>query len=78
MAEELEKLCGKISLTGVENKGLIIYEGEIARGREKGEWCLVGKVSGERQVNKEAFRTVLSQIWQTVGSVVFKEVQDNI
>ena len=78
MAEELEKLCGKISLTGGENKGLIICEGEIAGGREKGERCLVGKVGGERRVNKDAFRTVLSQIWRTVGSVVFKEVQDNI
>jgi hypothetical protein len=62
MAKELEKLCGKISLTGAENKGLIIYEREIAGGREKSEECLVGKVGSEHRVNKEAFRTVLSQI----------------
>jgi hypothetical protein len=29
-------------------------------------------------VNKEAFRSVLSHIWCTVGPVVFKEVQDNV
>jgi hypothetical protein len=29
-------------------------------------------------VNKEAFRSVLSHIWRTVGPVVFKEVQDNV
>jgi hypothetical protein len=39
------------------------------------EW---GKVGGDRRVNKEAFQTVLSRIWRTVGTVVFKEVQDNI
>jgi hypothetical protein len=32
MVEELEKLCGKISLTGGENKGLIICERELAGG----------------------------------------------
>jgi hypothetical protein len=69
---------GKISLTGGETKGLIICEGELAGGRERGDWCLVGKVSSERQVNKEAFRNVLSQLWRTVGSILFKEVQDNI
>jgi hypothetical protein len=38
----------------------------------------VGKVGSEHRVNKEAFRTVLSQIWRTVGLAMFKEVQDNI
>jgi hypothetical protein len=78
MAEEIEKLCGKISLTGGENKGLIICEGELAGGRERADRCLVGKVGSDRRVNKEAFQTVLSQLWRTVGSVMFKEVQDNI
>jgi hypothetical protein len=32
MVEELEKLCGKISLTRGENKGLIICERELAGG----------------------------------------------
>ena len=78
MAEELEKLCGKISLIEGEKVGLIICEGEIADGREKEERCLVGRIGGEWRVNKEAFRSVLSQIWRTSGFVVFKEVQDNI
>lgn len=78
MSEELERLCGKIALTEGEKVGLVISEGEIAEGRMKGERCLVGRIGGERRVNKEAFRTVLSRIWRLAGSVVFKEVQDNI
>jgi hypothetical protein len=78
MEEELETLCGKISQTHGEKAGLIICEGEIAEGQEKGEQCLVGKIGWEQKVNKEAFRTVLSRIWRAVGPVVFIEVQDNI
>ncbi|XP_059441137.1 uncharacterized protein LOC132173616 [Corylus avellana] len=78
MEEELETLCGKISLTEGEKVGLKICEGEIAEGRAKGARCLVGKIGGERRVNKEAFRTVLSRIWRLSGSVTFKEIQDNI
>jgi hypothetical protein len=39
MAEELEELCGKIPSTGGEKFGLNIFEGEIAKGIEKGERC---------------------------------------
>lgn len=78
MAEELEKLCGKITLTEGERVGVVICEGEIADGREKGERCLVGRIGGERRVNKEAFRSVLSRIWRLSGSVLFKEVLDNV
>jgi hypothetical protein len=78
MAEEIETLCGKISLIGGEATCLTIYEGDVDEDRQRGDRCLVGKVGGDRRVNKEAFRTVLSRLWRTVGSVVFKEVQDNI
>ncbi|XP_059446458.1 uncharacterized protein LOC132178004 [Corylus avellana] len=78
MADELEKLCGKITLTEGERVGVVICEGEIADGREKGERCLVGRIGGERRVNKEVFRFVLSRIWRLSGSVLFKEVLDNV
>lgn len=54
--------------------GITIIEGEIVDGRVKGERCLIGRIGDKKKVNKEAFRTVLSRIWRTVGSVVFKEV----
>ena len=40
--------------------------------------CLVGKIWARKQVSREAFKTVLSRIWRLVGTVVFKELQDNL
>jgi hypothetical protein len=78
MGDDLEALCGRISLIGGEKEGIKILEGEVAADREKGERCLVGRIGDERKVNKEAFKTVLSRIWRIVGTVTFTEVQDNI
>ena len=44
MAEELEDLCGNISLSEGEKFGIRIQEGEIAEARERGTRCLVGKI----------------------------------
>ena len=38
----------------------------------------MGRIGEEKKVNKEAFKDVLSRIWRIVGSVTFKEVQDNV
>jgi hypothetical protein len=77
MEGELAKLCSNISLTEGEKIGISVTEGEVGEFRERGVNCLVGKLWSEKAVNKEAFKTVLSRIWRTVGRVVFKELQDN-
>lgn len=78
MAEELERLCSKISLTDGEKSGINISDGEVEDAREKGAKCFIGKIWMEKLVNKEAFKSILSRIWRTVGRVVFKELQENL
>lgn len=39
---------------------------------------MVGKIWAEKSVNKEAFRSMLSRIWQLAGQVVFKELLNNL
>jgi hypothetical protein len=78
MADQLEKLCGSISLTEGEKVGLTITEGEVDEVRAQGGRCLVGKVWMGRRANKEAFKTVLSRIWRIFHGVIFKELDDNI
>jgi hypothetical protein len=78
MADDLEELCGKISLTAGEKQGLKITEGDITVMREKGKRCLVGRLWAGKRTNKEAFQSVLSQIWRIRGGVVFKEIQENL
>lgn len=77
MSNGIEELCGKVKLIGGEREGISISEGEVADGREKGEHCLVGRIGEEKKINKEAFKMVFSRLWKIVGSVVFKEVQEN-
>jgi hypothetical protein len=78
MADELERLCSKVSLTEGEKEGIHVMEGDVAIGREMGTRCLVGKLWTERPANKEAFKTVFSRIWRLAKTVVFKELQDNL
>jgi hypothetical protein len=77
MEEGLESLYSKISLTEGEKVGIKVVEDDVEETRVKSKNCLVGKLWTERAINKEAFRTVLSRLWRTVGQVVFKELQDN-
>lgn len=78
MRDNLETLCGRMSLVGGEKMGIKIMEGEVAANREKRERCLVGRVGDGKKVNKEAFKNVISQLWRTVGIVTFNEVQESI
>jgi hypothetical protein len=78
MGDDLETLCGRISLMGGEKVGIKISEGEVSADREKGERCLVGRIGDDKKINKGAFQNVLSQLWRTVGTVIFSEVQENV
>ena len=76
--EALEKLCSKVSLTKGEKGGIHVTEGEVTEGKEIGTHCLVGKLWSEKIASKEAFKSVLSRIWRMAGSVVFKELENNL
>jgi hypothetical protein len=78
MGDDLETLCGRISLIGGEKVGIKISEGEVSADREKGERCLVGRIGDDKKINKGAFQNFLSQLWRTVGTVIFNEVQENV
>lgn len=77
MDSVLEHLCSKISLSDGEKCGISVADGEIASVREIGGRCLIGRIGLEKPINREAFKSVLSGLWQLAGWVVFKEVQDN-
>ena len=53
-------------------------EGEVAETRAIGGKCLVGEIWIEKNVNKEAFKSVLSNIWRMAGEVKIKELQENL
>lgn len=56
MAEELEELCGRISLSDSELEKNSISEGEIAVLRERGSRCLVGRIETDKRVKQRGFQ----------------------
>jgi hypothetical protein len=55
-----------------------ITKGEVEEIGEQGGRCLIGRIWMAKKVNKEAFKSVLSQIWCTVRGVKFKELNNNV
>jgi hypothetical protein len=78
MGDDLDTLCGRISLIGGEKLGIKILEGDVAADIERGKRCLVGRIGDEKKVYKDAFKNMLASIWRIVGTVTFNEVQDNV
>jgi hypothetical protein len=67
MDSGLVKLCSKISLSEREKVGISVTEGEVAEVREIGGRCLIGKIGPEKQINREAFKSVMSRLWKWQG-----------
>jgi hypothetical protein len=67
-----------MSVTNGEKNGIQVTEGEVTNIRAMGGNCLVGKIWAEKNVNKEAFKSLLSNLWQIFGGVKFKELHDNL
>ena len=78
MVNDIDELCGNVSSIGGKKMGIYISEWEVADAREIGERCLVGRIGEERRINKEAFKTVLTCLCRMAGTVIFKDVQENI
>jgi hypothetical protein len=78
MAEAIEELCGKLSLTEGEGVGIMISKVDTADLRVQSGRCLVGKLLSYRLIQKEAFRSLMSKLWKTVGSIVLKEMYENL
>jgi hypothetical protein len=59
MAEEYGDLYRKFPLTKGEQLGIVISDEETKGLRVKGEKCLVGRLGVAKNINKEAFKTLL-------------------
>lgn len=66
------------SLTNGERKGIMITPGDVDVSIKRGDNCLVGRYRTKKKYNKEAFKTILSWIWRTVGRVTFSERHYNL
>ena len=56
MVEQMEKLCGNISLTEGDKAGIAIIEGEIEEARAQAGCCLIGRLWMGKKVKKKLLR----------------------
>jgi hypothetical protein len=43
-----------------------------------GERCLVGSIIAEKAINREAFRSLMTNLWRVKDGIQFKEIQENL
>jgi hypothetical protein len=56
----------------------MITEEDVEDSTQRVDDCLVGRYWMKKRNNKDAFKTVSSQIWRAVGRVTFRELHDNL
>ncbi|TXG48504.1 hypothetical protein EZV62_024379 [Acer yangbiense] len=75
--KELAKLCENLSLTDEDSEIHQVFGGIENEGVKDVHHCLVGKVLSSRRVNREAFKTIIEQIWSPFGTVDIEAVGKN-
>ncbi|TXG49470.1 hypothetical protein EZV62_025345 [Acer yangbiense] len=75
--EELAKRCAFLSISG--GVPTLKIGGDSHRQSTKEvSHCLVGKVLSRKRVNREAFISVISKIWNTKGELEIEVIGDNV
>ncbi|TXG51640.1 hypothetical protein EZV62_024164 [Acer yangbiense] len=77
-AAEIAKLCAQLSISDVEGPVRRVSRELRSEGFKDVEHCLIGKVLTGKRVNRDAFRKVIEQLWNPIGSVEIEAVGDNI
>ncbi|TXG48811.1 hypothetical protein EZV62_024686 [Acer yangbiense] len=77
-SKELAQLCENLSITDDDSEIHQISGGIERDGVEDVNHCLVGKVLAGKRVNREAFKSVIEQIWSPFGNVEIEVVVENI
>jgi hypothetical protein len=78
MVEDYRERFGKFSLVGGKKQRIHIGLEDVADLCAKASKCLVGRLGAPKQVNKEAFKALLTRIWRTGGDIFFKELNENL
>ncbi|PON89586.1 hypothetical protein TorRG33x02_145680 [Trema orientale] len=67
--EEIAKLCERLNLDEHESLVLKMNPNMYEDGKEMMELCLVGRVFGNKIVNREGLSDVAKQVWRTSRKV---------
>ncbi|KAL5853163.1 hypothetical protein ACOSQ3_008281 [Xanthoceras sorbifolium] len=77
-AEEIDRLCESLLSTDIDGP-IVEVEGEdYIEGIRDVNYCLAGKVLSKKWVNRDAFRTVIEQLWSSIGRVEVEAAGENL
>ncbi|TXG62009.1 hypothetical protein EZV62_013372 [Acer yangbiense] len=77
-SKELAYLCENLSIHDDDSEIHQISGGIERDGVEDINHCLVGKVLANQRINREAFKSVIEQLWSLFGPVDIEVVGENI
>ena len=78
MADELEELWKKLTLTEKEEKDIILGSNSTKVAKEARKNCIVVKVLTQRSVNVEALKKNMRMLWKPNKGLQFSEIEDNL
>ncbi|TXG60811.1 hypothetical protein EZV62_012174 [Acer yangbiense] len=76
-ANEIARLCENLSIEDADGAIHEILEVFQQAGVEDLDHCLVGKVLSGKKVNREAFKSVIEQLWSPFGQVEIEKGGEN-
>ena len=78
MNATLEELWKKFTLSEEEKGVLSVNAQDVARSKEQAQFSLLFKLQTNRDINKEAFKSTIQQLWRGSQRVSIKEVGNNL
>ena len=78
MADELEELWKKLTLTEKEEKDIILGSNSTKVAKEARKNCIVVKVLTQRSVNVEALKKNMRMLWKPNKGLQVLEIEDNL
>ena len=78
MADEFLNLWANLCLSEREDDEVKIQAVEVTKIVRRGQYCIVGKLMGERIVSKETIKDTLKRWWRISGTFTFKILGENV
>jgi hypothetical protein len=78
MADDLSNLWANLSLSEREDEEVEIQAAEVTKIVRRGQFCIVGKLLGERMVSKETIKDTFKRWWRISGTFTFKIIGENL
>ncbi len=78
MAEDLLNLWKIFSLSKEENLAVEASDQGLNNISDRGKSCLVGKLLADQIIGKDALKSTLIKGWKPSGTMVFKNLGDNL